>query len=59
LKITPAHKEEVKNRQYLYSKISAYAGQHIENVVVPFTDGRKACMYLATLDKTLKQKEKS
>ncbi|PZR25284.1 MAG: preprotein translocase subunit SecA [Citrobacter freundii] len=37
----------------VFKNIRATQGSHIENVVVPFTDGRKGLQVLASLDKTL------
>jgi preprotein translocase subunit SecA len=37
----------------VFKDIRKQQGAHIENVVVPFTDGRKAMQVLANLDKTL------
>ncbi|WP_346237109.1 preprotein translocase subunit SecA [Niabella insulamsoli] len=37
----------------VFKDIRATQGSHIENVVVPFTDGRKAINVLAPLDKTV------
>jgi preprotein translocase subunit SecA len=37
----------------VFQNVRATQGSHIENVVVPFTDGRKAINVLANLDKTL------
>ncbi|MCH5597054.1 SEC-C metal-binding domain-containing protein [Niabella ginsengisoli] len=37
----------------VFKDIRASQGSHIENVVVPFTDGRKAINVLAPLDKTV------
>jgi preprotein translocase subunit SecA len=37
----------------VFKNIRTQQGSHIENVVVPFTDGRKAMQVLANLDKTV------
>jgi len=37
----------------VFKNIRQQQGQHIENVVVPFTDGRRGIQVLADLDKTL------
>ncbi|MES2646489.1 MAG: preprotein translocase subunit SecA [Bacteroidota bacterium] len=37
----------------VFSNIRKTQGKHIENVVVPFTDGRKSMQVLANLDKTV------
>ena len=49
------HKEEV-NKQAIpvFKNIRLTQGSHIENVVVPFTDGKKTMNVLANLDKTIK-----
>ena len=48
------HKERSANRQCLSLKISVISqGSHIENVVVPFSDGRKGINVLVNLDKTI------
>jgi preprotein translocase subunit SecA len=48
------HKEELrKNAVPVFKNIRQSQGGHIENVVVPFTDGRKAINVLTNLDKTL------
>jgi preprotein translocase subunit SecA len=48
------HKEELrKGAVPVFKNIRQTQGNHIENVVVPFTDGRKAINVLANLDKTL------
>ncbi|RYZ49720.1 MAG: preprotein translocase subunit SecA, partial [Sphingobacteriales bacterium] len=48
------HKEEVQKQAVpVFKNIRLTQGAHIENVVVPFTDGRKALNVLASLDKTL------
>ncbi|HEX8334725.1 MAG TPA: preprotein translocase subunit SecA [Segetibacter sp.] len=47
-------KEELgKNALPVFKNIRQQQGAHIENVVVPFTDGRRAMQVLANLDKTL------
>jgi len=38
----------------IFKNIRQTQGAHIENVVVPFTDGRKGLQVLANLDKTIK-----
>ena len=48
------HKEELRKAAVpVFKNIRQTQGAHIENVVVPFTDGRKAINVLANLDKTL------
>jgi preprotein translocase subunit SecA len=50
-----AHKEELKKQALpVFRNIRQTQGSHIENVVVPFTDGRKGVNVLVNLDKTLK-----
>ncbi|MEO5563825.1 MAG: SEC-C metal-binding domain-containing protein, partial [Chitinophagaceae bacterium] len=47
-------KEELKkNAIPVFKNIRLTQGAHIENVVVPFTDGKKGLNVLASLDKTL------
>ncbi|MEO8406514.1 MAG: SEC-C metal-binding domain-containing protein, partial [Chitinophagaceae bacterium] len=47
-------KEELKkNAIPVFKNIRLTQGSHIENVVVPFTDGKKGVNVLASLDKTL------
>ena len=49
------HKEEVKKQAIpVFKNIRLTQGSHIENVVVPFTDGKKSMNVLANLDKTIK-----
>jgi preprotein translocase subunit SecA len=49
------HKEDLqKNAIPVFRNIRLKQGSHIENVVVPFSDGRKGLNVLANLDKTLK-----
>ncbi|HEX8316318.1 MAG TPA: preprotein translocase subunit SecA, partial [Flavisolibacter sp.] len=49
-----AHKESVKAQAIpVFQNIRQTQGQHIENVVVPFTDGRKGINVLANLDKVV------
>ncbi|HZH64191.1 MAG TPA: preprotein translocase subunit SecA [Flavisolibacter sp.] len=49
-----AHKDDVKmNAVPVFKNIRQTQGGHIENVVVPFTDGRKGINVLVNLDKTL------
>jgi preprotein translocase subunit SecA len=43
-----------KNAIPVFKNIRLTQGSHIENVVVPFTDGRKGLNVLANLDKTVK-----
>src|SRR5256714_6856964 len=43
----------MKNVLPVFANIKQTQGAHIQNVVVPFTDGRKALQVLANLDKTL------
>ncbi len=45
--------EIAKNALPVFKNIRQQQGKHIENVVVPFTDGRKGMQVLANLDKTL------
>ncbi len=48
------HKESVKSEAVpVFQNIRDTQGAHIENVVVPFTDGRKGINVLANLGKTL------
>ncbi|MCU0403960.1 MAG: preprotein translocase subunit SecA [Chitinophagaceae bacterium] len=49
------HKKESLAKQALpvFKNIKSTQGAHIENVVVPFTDGRKGMQVLANLDKTI------
>jgi preprotein translocase subunit SecA len=37
----------------VFKNIRLHQGNHIENVIVPFTDGKKAMQVLANMDKTL------
>jgi preprotein translocase subunit SecA len=47
-------KEEIgRNALPVFENIRQQQGAHIENVVVPFTDGRKGMQVLANLDKTI------
>ncbi len=49
-----AHKEETKTQAVpVFKNIRQTQGQHIENVVVPFTDGRKGINVLVNMDKML------
>jgi preprotein translocase subunit SecA len=49
-----AHKEAIKKQAIpVFKNIRLTQGNHIENVVVPFSDGRKGLNVLASLDKTL------
>ena len=49
-----AHKEGIKAQAVpVFQNIRQTQGQHIENVVVPFTDGRKGINVLANLDKVV------
>jgi preprotein translocase subunit SecA len=49
------HKEEVKRQAIpVFKNIRLTQGSHIENVVVPFTDGKKGMNVLTHLDKTIK-----
>ncbi|MBO9660198.1 MAG: SEC-C domain-containing protein [Chitinophagaceae bacterium] len=49
-----AHKKSVQTQAVpVFRNIRQTQGSHIENVVVPFTDGRKGLNVLAGLDKTL------
>ncbi len=48
------HKEEVRRQAVpVFKNIRHSQGQHIENVVVPFTDGKKGINVLTNLDKVL------
>ncbi|MGZ3850236.1 MAG: preprotein translocase subunit SecA, partial [Flavisolibacter sp.] len=48
------HKEEVRKQAVpVFRNIRQTQGQHIENVVVPFTDGKKGINVLVNLDKTV------
>jgi preprotein translocase subunit SecA len=48
------HKEELKKQAIpVFKNIKLTQGSHIENVVVPFSDGRKGLNVLASLDKTI------
>ncbi|MEI6946893.1 preprotein translocase subunit SecA [Paraflavisolibacter sp. H34] len=48
------HKEWIKQQAVpVFANIRHIQGPHIENVVVPFTDGRKGINVLANLDKTV------
>lgn len=48
------HKEELQKQAIpVFKNIRLTQGSHIENVVVPFSDGRKGLNVLANLDKTL------
>ncbi len=48
------HKEDLKKQILpVFKNIRLTQGSHIENVVVPFSDGRKGLNVLAALDKTL------
>ncbi len=48
------HKEELKKQAIpVFKNIRLTQGSHIENVVVPFSDGRKGLNVLTSLDKTL------
>ncbi|HWJ92536.1 MAG TPA: preprotein translocase subunit SecA [Flavisolibacter sp.] len=48
------HKEEVRKQAVpVFRNIRTTQGSHIENVVVPFSDGRKGINVLTNLDKTV------
>ncbi len=48
------HKGELQKQAIpVFKNIRLTQGSHIENVVVPFTDGRKGLQVLANLDKTI------
>ncbi|WP_276502842.1 preprotein translocase subunit SecA [Terrimonas pollutisoli] len=48
------HKDALKHQAIpVFKNIRLTQGSHIENVVVPFSDGRKGLNVLASLDKTL------
>jgi len=50
-----AQKQELMPRVLpIFKNIRQTQGAHIENVVVPFTDGRRGLQVLANLDKTIK-----
>jgi preprotein translocase subunit SecA len=49
-----SHKEDLKKQVIpVFKNIRTTQGGHIENVIVPFTDGKKGLNVLAPLDKTL------
>jgi preprotein translocase subunit SecA len=48
--------EIADNALPVFQNIRQQQGRHIENVVVPFTDGRRGLQVLANLDKTLESK---
>lgn len=49
------HKEELKKQAIpVFKNIRLMQGSHIENVIVPFTDGKKGLNVLTNLDKTIK-----
>jgi len=48
------HKEDLQKQAIpVFKNIRLTQGSHIENVIVPFTDGRKGLNVLSNLDKTL------
>lgn len=48
------HKEDIQKQAVpVFKNIRLTQGSHIENVVVPFSDGRKGLNVLANLDKTI------
>ncbi len=48
------HKEDLKTQAVpVFQNIRQTQGSHIENVIVPFSDGRKGINVMANLDKTL------
>jgi preprotein translocase subunit SecA len=48
------HKQELQQQAMpVFKNIRLTQGSHIENVIVPFTDGRKGLNVLANLDKTV------
>ncbi|HEX4876906.1 MAG TPA: preprotein translocase subunit SecA [Chitinophagaceae bacterium] len=48
------HKEELQKQVIpVFKNIRLTQGSHIENVIVPFTDGRKGLNVLSNMDKTL------
>jgi preprotein translocase subunit SecA len=50
-----SHKADLQKQAVpVFKNIRLSQGAHVENVVVPFTDGRKGLNVLANLDKTLK-----
>lgn len=54
------HKENICQKAVpVFKNIRATQGSHIENVIVPFTDGRKAINVLAPLDKTIETNGKA
>ena len=48
--------EIAKNATPVFQNIRQQQGKHIENVVVPFSDGRRGMQVLANLDKTVQSK---
>ncbi len=48
--------ETAANAVPVFKNIRLQQGNHIENVIVPYTDGRKSMQVLANLDKTLNSK---
>jgi preprotein translocase subunit SecA len=54
IEVYQQHKTEIgKQAVPVFKNIREQQGAHIENVVVPFTDGRKAINVLTNLDKTV------
>ena len=48
------HREEIAQKALpVFKNIRQHQGAHIENVIVPFTDGKKGIQVLANLDKTI------
>ncbi len=45
--------EMMKQSLPVFKNVKLHQGSHIENVVVPFTDGKKAVNVIANLDKTI------
>jgi preprotein translocase subunit SecA len=52
----PKKGEMMKQSLPVFQNVRSTQGAHIENVVVPFTDGKKAVNVLANLDKTISSK---
>lgn len=48
------HREEIAQKALpVFKNIRQFQGQHIQNVIVPFTDGKRGLQVLANLDKTI------
>lgn len=53
------HREEIAQKALpVFKNIRQFQGQHIQNVIVPFTDGKRGLQVLANLDKTIATKGK-